>query len=74
MMALVGYFRSLEHHSRNHKHWEKLRSLSGVGGIRFPHVKGFYSLDFKDLLNLRNNPCRYPGAGPKVPVLLEALK
>jgi hypothetical protein len=27
-MALVGYFKSLEYHSRNHKHWEKLRCLS----------------------------------------------
>jgi len=28
MIALVGYFKSLKHHCRNHKHWEKLRSLS----------------------------------------------
>jgi hypothetical protein len=24
----MGYFKSLKHHSRNHKHWEKLRNLS----------------------------------------------
>ncbi len=31
-MALVGYYKSHKHHSRNHKHWKKLRILS-VGSI-----------------------------------------
>jgi hypothetical protein len=43
----------------------------GFGGIRFPHVKGFEYWSFKDYLI--SQIIAVLGAGPRVPVLLEAL-
>lgn len=47
--------------------------ISGFGGIRFPHVKGFDSLSFKDFLISPIIFVYNLGAGPRVPVLLKVL-
>ena len=45
----------------------------GFGGIRFPHVKGSDSLSFRDYLISATIFVNILAAGPRVPVLLEAL-